>query len=139
MANNLFYGAKPSFILTNSHSPNTVTGTYFFETIGQNLYNDLVVDFTGVPAVENNPLFGFRIVNAATGADCVNYTGVGYTTTLPATAVLTTWPSAAPSGNSAPAITNDPNATVDGPFTNTFTDNPAWRTNIYAVYVNGLL
>ena len=33
-------------------------------------------------------------------------------------------------GNLPPAIAYDPNATVDGPFTNTFVDNPAWRTNI---------
>jgi hypothetical protein len=28
---------------------------------------------------------------------------------------------------------------VDNPFTNTYTDNPAWRTNISAIYINGLL
>ncbi len=27
---------------------------------------------------------------------------------------------------------------MDGPFTNTFTDNPAWRGNIFAVNVNGI-
>ena len=43
------------------------------------------------------------------------------------------------SGTPPPAIAFDPNATVDNPFTNTYTDNPAWRTNISAIYVNGLI
>ena len=42
-------------------------------------------------------------------------------------------------GNLPPAIAYDPTATVDGPFTNTFVDNPAWRTNIVSVYVNGFV
>ena len=43
------------------------------------------------------------------------------------------------SGTPPPAVAFDPNATVDNPFTNTFTDNPAWRANITAIYVNGLV
>ena len=38
----------------------------------------MVVDFTGVPGVDNNPQFGIRIVNAATGNDCVNFQGGAY-------------------------------------------------------------
>jgi hypothetical protein len=41
-------------------------------------------------------------------------------------------------GTPSPVVASDPNATVDNPFTNTYTDNPAWRTNIYAIYVNGV-
>ena len=138
VANNLFYGANPGFILTNSSSPNTVTGTYFFETNGQNWYNSLVVDFTGVPGVDNNPLFGIRIVNAATSGDCVNFTGVGYNNAS-GNCRFDNVAIGGTSGTPAPVISYDPNATVDGPFTNTFADNAAWRANIYAVYVNNQL
>ena len=138
VANNLFYGAKPAFIQTNSSSPNTVPGTYFYETAGQNWYNSLVVDFTGVAGVNNNPLFGIRIVNAATSGDCVNFTGVGYNNAS-GNCRFDNVAIGGTSGTPAPTITNDPNATVDGPFTNTFADNATWRANIYAVYVNGQL
>ncbi len=139
IAQTLFYGAKPAFIKINSTSANTVTGTYFYETGGQGFYNNLIVDFTGIPGADNNPVFGFRVVNAATGAaDCLNSSGTTYNNssgnwrfdnvTVGGTA-----------GTPPPAIAFDPNASVDGPFTNAFIDNPAWRTNIAAIYVNGLL
>src|SRR5262249_40352438 len=57
-ANNLQYPGNPTYILTNDpasgdYDPNIVSGTYFYQTAGQNWYNDLVVDFTGVPNVGN--------------------------------------------------------------------------------------
>ena len=61
---NLFYGANPTFIVTNDSVrhrrltvPTTVAGTYFYQTTGQNCYNNIVVDFTGIPGVDNNPNF----------------------------------------------------------------------------------
>ncbi len=138
VANVLFYGAAPSFILTNSSSPNTVMGTYFFETNGLTWFNSLVADFTGVPGVDNNPQFGIRIVNAATSGDCVNFTGVGYNNSS-GNCRFDNVAIGGTSGTPAPVISYDPNATVDGPFTNTFVDNAAWRANIYAVYVNNQL
>jgi hypothetical protein len=138
VANNLFYGSKPSYILTNSTSANTVVGTYFYQTGGSFFYNNLVIDFSGNTAVDNNPLFGIRIVNAATGIDNVNSSGGAYNNS---------------SGNSRhdnvtvggtagmlpPTIAFAANATVDTPFTNTFVDNPLWRSKISVVYVNGLV
>ena len=70
VANSLFYGANPTFILNNASDPNLVVGNYFFQTNGQGWFNNIVVDLTGVPAAADNPLFGFRIVNAATGPQC---------------------------------------------------------------------
>ena len=35
LANTFFYGANAAYILTNASSPNTVTGTYFYQTFGQ--------------------------------------------------------------------------------------------------------
>jgi hypothetical protein len=137
VANSLFYGTTPSYILTNSTSSKTVSGTYFFETAGQNFYNNICVDFTGNHNVENNPLFGFKVVNAATDTDCVNNGNTAYNNssgnwrydnvTIGGTA-----------GTPPPTISLDPNATVDAPFTNTFTDDPAWRANLAAVLVDGL-
>lgn len=138
VANNLFYGAKPAYVLTNSSSANTVIGTYFYQTFGQGWFNDLVVDFTGVPGVDNNPQFGIRIVNAATGSDCVNFTGGAYNNSS-GNCRFDNVAIGGTAGNLPPAVAFDPNATVDGPFTNTFVDNPAWRTNIVHVYVNGLV
>ncbi len=47
-------------------------------------------------------------------------------------------------GRLAPVLTNPPSATVDGPFTNTFSESVAfndvgWHTNISSIYVNGVL
>ncbi len=119
-----------------NYSSETVTGPYFYNTLGQGDYNNFIVDFTGVPGAANNPLFGIRIANAATGGDCVNYTGGSYNNSsgnwrFDNVVVGGT------AGNPAPTISFDPNATVDGPFTNTFTDDPTWRSQITAVYVNG--
>ena len=55
--------------VSNSSSPNTVQGGYFSVTGGQKWYNGLTVDLSGINAVNNNPNFGLRIVNAATGSD----------------------------------------------------------------------
>ncbi|HEV2692519.1 MAG TPA: hemoblobin-interacting domain-containing protein, partial [Verrucomicrobiae bacterium] len=138
VANNLFYGAAPAYIFTNTSSPNTVTGTYFYETGGQGFYNNFVADFTGIPGVENNPLFGFKLVNAAKGTDCLNSSGTAYNNSSGNTRFdnITVGGTA---GTPPPALALDPNATVDAPFTNTFTDSPAWRANIALVFVNGVV
>ncbi len=143
VANTLFYGANPATIKTNpavglGGSPDTVTGTYFVAPNSQGFYNNIIVDFTGVSGVDNNPLFSFRVVNAATGStDCLNLSGGTYNN------ASGNWrydnvTVAGTAGTPPPAITFDPNATVDGPFTNTFTDDPTWRGKIVAIYVNGL-
>ena len=46
--------------------PDIVNGVFIDNTIGSLFYNYMSIDFTGVPGVDNNPQFGFRIVNAAT-------------------------------------------------------------------------
>ena len=139
-ANSLGYGANPLFIDTNDASvdANTVDGTYFNQNTGQNWYNDLVVDFTGVPGVDNNPNFGVRIVNAATGVDDINYTGGAYNNSSGNARLGNVAFGGQFEGSVPPAITAAANATVDHPFTNTFTDDPIWRANIATVYVNNV-
>jgi hypothetical protein len=144
VANNLAYGANPTFIVTNSvssptYSANTVTGTYFFDTYGSTFFNNMIIDFTGVPGVANNPNFAFRIVNAATGYDCVNYLGQPYNNNSGNCRVDNVAVNGQFEGLYAPTVTNSPLATVDGPFTNTFASNPAWAAAIKSVYVNGVL
>lgn len=61
-------------LATNSSSPNTVTGNYLQlnSTAGWN--NQITASF---PAAANNDAnFAVELVNASTGADCVNGTGV---------------------------------------------------------------
>ncbi len=140
VASSLFYGAKPSYIQTNpavGGSANTVTGTYFYQTLGQGFYNNLVVDFTGVPGVDNNANFSFKVVNAATGSDCVAFNGGSYNNSSGNWRYDNVSVSGT-SGTPSPSLNYDPNASVDGPFTNTFTDDPVWRSKIAAVFVNGL-
>lgn len=139
VANNLSYGAGLQYIYTNTTSPNTVAGTYFYNTYGSIFFNNLVIDFTGVPGVDNNPNFGFRIVNAATGFDCVNYLGQPYNNSSGNGRLDNVAVSGQFEGQYAPTITNAPYATVDHPFTNTFASNPAWASGITSVYVNGSL
>ncbi len=67
--------------LTNSTSPNTVKGSYVFITGGgQGWFTGL----TGVindPLAANNPKFAVRMVNAATGADCISASGTALNNT----------------------------------------------------------
>lgn len=137
IANSFFYGTTPGYMHTNASDPNLVNGPYFYETLGQGWYNNFVVDLTGDPATADNPLFAIRVVNAATGPQCQNFLGQPYNNQSG------NWRFAnvtvgGTSGTPPPAVAFDPNATVDNPFTNTYTDNPAWRTNISGIYVNGL-
>jgi hypothetical protein len=60
-------------ISVNSTSANTVMGSY--ATIsGQNWFPGLTATITD-PAAANNPNFAIELVNASTGADCVNTAG----------------------------------------------------------------
>jgi hypothetical protein len=138
IANSFFYGANPTYIHNNTSDPNLLIGNYFYETFGQGWYNNMVVDLTADPATADNPLFGFRVVNAATGPQCQNFLGQPYNN-LSGNMRFANVTVGGTAGTPPPAIAFDPNATVDNPFTNTYTDNPAWRTNISAIYVNGLL
>jgi len=138
IANSIFYGANPSFITSNSADANEVIGNFFFQTAGQGFYDNIVVDLTGVSAAQNNSQFGIRVVNAATGnADCVNYLNQTYNNSSG------NWRFdnvivGGTAGTPPPAVAFDSSASVDHPFTNTFTDNPTWRGHITAVYVNGV-
>ena len=139
IAQNLSYAANPTFIVTNTESPNTVLGTYFYQTTGQNFYNDLVVDLTGVAAAANNPSFGIRIVNAATGGDDVAFNGGPYNNSSGNCRLDNVTIGGTFNGSVAPVLTDDPTATVDRTFTNTFPDSLNWRTNISSIFVNGSL
>jgi hypothetical protein len=141
-AANLFYPANPTFIVTNpasgpNHSDDTVVGTYFYQNVGQNFYNNFIVDFTGVAGVANNPNFAFRIVNAAKNGDCVAYNGGSYNNSSGNWRYDNVTIGGTFSGTASPAVAYDPAATVDRPFTNTFTDDAAWRAAITSITVNG--
>jgi len=155
VANTLAYALNPTFVMTNSsasgfqspgltqsgsgiYSPNTVDGTMFFNNYGSIFFNNCIVDFTGFPNVAGNPHFGFRIVNAATGADCVNYLYQPYNNNSGNCRLDNVAVNGKYTGNIAPAITPAASATVDHSFTNTFANNLAWSQNIGVIYVNGV-
>ena len=135
--------SKPSLIQTNADpgsggSSLTVVGTYLNMTVtGGGWFNGMTVDLTGVPGVTNNPNFGIRIVNAATGSDCTAPNGGPYNNSSGNCRFDNVVVSGKFSGPPAPVITNDPNATVDGPFTNTFAPTPSWQFSITNITVNG--
>ncbi|HEV2452646.1 MAG TPA: hemoblobin-interacting domain-containing protein, partial [Verrucomicrobiae bacterium] len=138
-ANTLAYAPNPQYILTNDQTadPNTVKGAYFFQTAGQNWYNQLAVDFTGLPNVDNNPYFGIRIVNASSNGDVVAYNDLPYNNSSGNARFGNVAFGGQYNGLTPPVVSAAANVTVDNPFTNTFTDDPNWRASIAAIYVNG--
>lgn len=127
---------------TSDADPYSVQGYYVSSVAysgGQQWFTNLTVTISD-PAAANDPNFAIRMVNASTGTSCINGTGAPLNNTsgnwrfdniiisgLSSAALLT-----------PPGITPSPAATVDGPFTNTFTDNSAWRSAISAIKVNGV-
>ena len=77
-------------------------------------------------------------MNAATGSDVVAYNGGSYNNNSGNCRLGNVSFGGHFNGSTPPASTAAPNVTVDNLFTNTFTDDPVWRANIYAVYVNGV-
>ena len=150
VANNFGCSTFPTLIVTNTpgftssalggaYSANTVNGTLFFNSVGSQFYNYMSVDFTGIPGVDNNPEFAFRIVNAAMGSDCVNALNQAYNNNSGNCRLDNVAVNGQFQGIYAPTLTNAPLATVDHPFTNTFSDSTGWYTNISTIYVNGVL
>ena len=150
---NLACSSNPTLIQTNTpsgasesegYSPDIVNGTFIDNTIGSLFYNYMSVDFTGIPGVANNPLFGFRIVNAAQNGECVNFLHQPYNNNSGNARVDNVAVNGQFNGQIAPVLTNDLAATVDNPFTNTFSESigdndVGWHTNISSIYVNGVL
>ena len=126
-------------------SPNTVVGPYFYQTLGQGWFNNVIVDLTGITPANNNPNFKLRFVNAATSTDCVNFTGGLYNNTSGNCRVDNVAISGQFTGTTAPQVNAATNATVDGIFTNYFASAEVasigglWRSNITGVFVNGTL
>jgi hypothetical protein len=69
-------GNAAGSVLTNSTNSKIVTGTYFQAglsgTGNDAQFDGFTVNLTGVSAVNNDPNFGLRIVNAATGSAVLN-------------------------------------------------------------------
>ena len=67
--------------MTNSSSSNTVIGSYVQISAGQQWAPNLTATISDAAAA-NNPNFAIEMVNASTGADCVNTTGAALNNTL---------------------------------------------------------
>jgi Protein of unknown function (DUF1533) len=134
--------SNPSLITNNimvaSGTDGTVVGTYMNMTVtGGGWFNNMTMDLSGISGVTNNPNFGIRVVNAAKGADCTAPNGGPYNNSSGNSRFDNVVVSGQFSGPLAPVIIPDANATVDHPFTNTFTLTPAWQYNITSITVNG--
>jgi hypothetical protein len=131
--------AGATLVQNTGSDANSVTGYYISSSIsGQQWYTNLTAVISD-PSAGNNPKFALRLVNASTGVDCVNSTGSALNNSsgnwrfdniviggIPASALLT-----------PPTITAAANATVDAPYTVTFTDSLAWRGAITGIKANG--
>jgi ABC-type transporter MlaC component len=126
---------------TSDSDPDSVQGYYVNSAAnsgGQEWFTNLTATITD-PLAANNPLFAVRMVNASTGTSCVNGIGTALNNSSGNWRFDNIIVSGVSSGATltAPAITPSTTATVDGPFTNTFLDNSAWRSAITGVTVNG--
>ena len=131
---------------TSGSDGNSVQGYYISDNkvnygavAGQDWFTNLTATISDT-AAENNPQFAIRLVNASTGVSCFAAAG----TALNNTSGNWRFDNIIVSGtaNSAinpPTLSADSRATVDGPFTNTFTDNPTWRSKITGIKVNSVL
>lgn len=71
------YSGTAATIKNNISSANTVNGTYIQFTSAAWI-NGISADLSGISAVNNDPNFGIRLVNASTGADDINGSGTAY-------------------------------------------------------------
>jgi len=58
-------------VKTNSSDSNLITGAYISTSAGNTWYNDITLNLSGISGAANDPTFGIRLVNAATGTDVV--------------------------------------------------------------------
>lgn len=128
---------------TSDSDPNSVQG-YYVSNIPSSLHQEWFTNLTAAisdPAAANNSHFGVRIVNASTGTSCVNSEGGPLNNSSGNWRFDNIFISGVNNGSAAstpPTITASTNATVDGPFTNTFTDNGLWRANITSIKIAGV-
>lgn len=126
---------------TSDSDPDSVQG-YYVNSVGysngQQWFTNLTVSITN-PAAANNHNFAIRMVNASTGSSCVSGTGAPLNNSSGNWRFDNIHIAGLPSGGllTPPTIVPSPVASVDGPFTNIFTDSVEWRTNISSISVNG--
>ena len=79
---NITAAGSAGILATNTNPANGIVANFSYliltnsATAGWN--NGVTVDLTGVPGVANDPNFAIRIVNAATGTNCLDTTGALY-------------------------------------------------------------
>jgi len=56
---------------TNTSDSNLITGAYISTSAGNTWYNAITLNLSSIAGAANDPTFGLRLVNAATGADDV--------------------------------------------------------------------
>jgi hypothetical protein len=120
----------------NTTSSSTVTGSYVKLSATAGWNNQITAS---IPGAGNNPNFAITIVNASTAGDCVNISGAALNNSSGNWRydnVIISGTVGGGTANTPPVLTADATATVDGPFTDTFTDDLAWRAAITGIKVN---
>lgn len=126
---------------TSDSDPFSVQG-YYVGTVGysggQQWFTNLTATISD-PLAANNPEFAVRMVNASTGTSCSNGVGGALNNSSGNWRFDNILISGISSGVTltAPAVSPSASASVDGPFTNTFTDNANWRNAISGIKLNG--
>ena len=67
--------------MTNTTSANTVMGGYLVSNTTGNYMNGITANLSSISGASNDPDFGIRLVNAATGTDDVNISGAALNNT----------------------------------------------------------
>jgi Protein of unknown function (DUF1533) len=138
-------GGLASVDNTSGSDSDSVQGIYISDNLlnngssaGQDWFTNLTATITDSRAA-NNPHFAIRIVNASTGGSCFSTQGTALNNNSGNWRFDNIIIAATATGAALvpPVINPSAVATVDGPFTNTFTENANWRTNISSVSVNG--
>jgi hypothetical protein len=121
----------------NTSSANTVSGNYVeLSGTGTGWNNQISGTCT---LAGNDPYFAVAIANASTGPDCVGTGGSALNNSSGNWRYDNIIISGTIGGEltTPPTLTSSATATVDGPFTNTFTDSALWRASITAITING--
>ena len=132
-------GTNGTTIQNNNSSANTLTGTYArLSSTGSGWNNQITASF---PGAGSNANFAIRIANASTGADCIGSSGAALNNSSGNWRfdnIIVSGTVGGGSLNTPPLITNSATATVDGPFTNRFADDAAWRAGITSIKINNV-
>jgi hypothetical protein len=106
---------------------------------GQDWFTNLTATITD-PNAAGNPNFGIAMVNASTGTSCYSTQGTALNNTSGNWRfdnIIISGIAGGSGEDTPPTVSPAIGATVDGPFTNTFTDTTSWHNAITDIKIDG--